>query len=333
VPYRLVQIVVPERAAPHVRKLLQEREDAGSWESSVDGERSQTFVMVRAEQVESLLDELDARFSHEPEFRAAVAPLQAMLPREQEEPAGEPERQEPAAAAWRLSREELHQSISESARVTPIFVALVVVSTIVAAVGLLQGNVAVVIGAMVIAPLLGPNLALALATILWDRSLLRLATLANGLGVGLALVVAAGIGRVVGADPSLPEIASRTSVGYGDVVLGLAAGVAGALSFTSGAPASLIGVMVAVALLPPLTAAGLLAGAGHTDAASGAALLTAANVICVNLAAMLTFLAQGLRPRRWWQRERAARAARAALALWVTLLLALLGSILLRELR
>lgn len=202
-PSRLLQIVVPERVTPHVRKLLEEREDAGHWESGTDGERSQTFVIVRAEHVESLLDELDARFSHEPDFRAAVVPLQAMLPREPDEPPAEQERLGPAGAAWRLSRDELHQSISETARVTPIFVALALalLSAIVAAVGLLHGNVAVVIGAMVIAPLLGPNLALALATIRWDRSLLLVALWANGIGTGLSFAVAAVIGRLLGPTP------------------------------------------------------------------------------------------------------------------------------------
>jgi uncharacterized membrane protein len=64
-------------------------------------------------------------------------------------------------------------------------------------------------------------------------------------------------------DLNIPEIVSRLDVGYGDIVLAAASGAAGALSFTTGVSASLIGVMVAVALLPPLMVFDLLLGAGH----------------------------------------------------------------------
>jgi uncharacterized membrane protein len=71
----------------------------------------------------------------------------------------------------------------------------------------------------------------------------------------------------------------------------------------------------------------MLLGAGLPEPALGALLLLVANVICVNLAAVATFVAQGIRPRRWWEAKRAAAFARAALTLWVLLLLAVLGAI------
>jgi uncharacterized membrane protein len=95
------------------------------------------------------------------------------------------------------------------------------------------------------------------------------------------------------------------------------------LAFTTGAPSALIGVMVAVALLPPFAVFGLLLAAGEFDAASGAFLLVATNVICVNLAGTLTFLVQGLRPQSWWEAKRAKTATRIAIATWVILLMIL----------
>ena len=70
------------------------------------------------------------------------------------------------------------------------------------------------------------------------------------------------IGLLLPFDPQNEEIASRCVVAVGDVVLALVAGVAGAISFTTGMATGLIGVMVAVALMPPLVVAGLLLGAG-----------------------------------------------------------------------
>ena len=86
---------------------------------------------------------------------------------------------------------------------------------------------------------------------------------------------------------------------------------------------------VAVALLPPLVTFGLLLGGGHLTLAMGALALLMANLICLNLAGVTTFLVQGIHPATWWEKERAAKATRIAIGLWVTLLVVLVGLILL----
>jgi uncharacterized hydrophobic protein (TIGR00341 family) len=202
-------------------------------------------------------------------------------------------------------------------------------SAVVAAIGLLRDDLVVLIGAMVIAPLLSPNVTLALATTLGDFAMAKGALKAKGVSVAIAAVLALLIGFVLGVDPQVKAVASRTHVGPADLALALAAGTAGTLAFTSGLPGAIIGVMVAVALLPPLVAAGLLLGAGHPDLALGALLLLSVNVICVNLAGVVTFLVQGVRPRVWWKAERAKKAAKRALLLWAALLAVLVGVILL----
>ncbi|HBZ55020.1 MAG TPA: TIGR00341 family protein, partial [Syntrophobacteraceae bacterium] len=112
-------------------------------------------------------------------------------------------------------------------------------------------------------------------------------------------------------------------------VVALASGSAGALAFTTGVSATLIGVMVAVALLPPLVTFGLLLGGGHTELSMGALSLFLVNLICVNLAGVITFLIQGIRPATMWEKDRALKATRIAIALWVALLAALVGMMLL----
>jgi uncharacterized hydrophobic protein (TIGR00341 family) len=137
------------------------------------------------------------------------------------------------------------------------------------------------------------------------------------------------LGVLLHVDPTLSELASRTQVGLSDVVLALAAGCAGALAFTTGVSAIMVGVMVAVALLPPMVTFGLLLGGGQLKLAMGALSLLAANLICLNLAAVLTFMAQGIRPATWWEKDRAKKATRIAVVLWMTLLVVLVGLILL----
>ncbi|MCB1587788.1 MAG: TIGR00341 family protein, partial [Xanthomonadales bacterium] len=177
---------------------------------------------------------------------------------------------------------------------------------------------------MVIAPLLGPNVALALATTLGDVALVvkSLRSLAVGTILAFGFAVAGGI--FVHVDPSVAEIHARTMINEFDLLLATAAGAAAALSFASGAPSALIGVMVAVALVPPLVAAGLQLGAGHFAPAGGALALFAINVLSVVLAGVASFALQGVRPRNWWEAKRARRAMWSAILSCVLLLAALL---------
>ena len=87
-------------------------------------------------------------------------------------------------------------------------------------------------------------------------------------------------------------------------------------AITRGGATGLVGVMVAVALLPPLVATGLLLGAGHPLAALRAGLLTVTNVVSLNLAAVTTFLVLGVWPRHWRDVEQARASTRLALVLW-----------------
>ena len=183
-----------------------------------------------------------------------------------------------------MSREELHNDLVEGAKTTNIYISMIILSSIVAAIGVLNDNVAVIIGAMVIAPLLTPNVSLSLATALGDLPLVKSALKTLFLGISIAIILSTAIGFLLPVDPSLQEISSRTRVGLMEIVLALASGAAGALSFTSAAPAVLIGVAVAVALMPPLVVFGLLLGAGYYSLALGALFLFLANFISVNLA-------------------------------------------------
>jgi uncharacterized membrane protein len=115
------------------------------------------------------------------------------------------------------------------------------------------------------------------------------------------------------------------------VALALASGAAAALSLTTGLSSALVGVMVAVALLPPAASTGLLAGAGDMAGAEGALLLLAVNVVSVNLAAQVVFLGRRIRPLTWFEKKVAARYSAIGLALWLVALALLIGLILWRR--
>jgi uncharacterized hydrophobic protein (TIGR00341 family) len=318
---RLIEMVLQEKDSQQVRQLLKDQPLLEHHEINLPDGEVLVRILLDAEHSEAVLDLLEQHYAGKRGCRVVVLPVEAILPRAEPEPAAAPAPEEKPAE--RISRQELYEDINNAARCTRVYLAMMVLSTIVATIGLNHNSVTIVIGAMVIAPLLGPNVALALGTTLGDLPLLRRALVTGLAGIAAATVFSVIIGVLLNVNPALSEIASRTRVGLGDVVLALASGCAGALAFTTGVSATLIGVMVAVALLPPLVTFGLLLGGGHPALAWGALSLFLLNLICLNLAGVATFLVQDIRPATWWEKERAARAARIAIALWVGLLAAL----------
>ncbi len=318
---RLIEVVVPPGGSDGLTELPDDVDPISVWTDVGDGSQRLSRILVKTPDVEAVVDALQSRFGQEDGFRVLISRVEATVPEPEPEPDAPDEPEQPTPQ--RVSRQELHGLTSVSAELSPTFLTLVVLSTIVAAIGLLRDNVAVIIGAMVIAPWLGPNVALALSTTLADMALAKKSLKTNAVGVAIAFLLSFGVGLIFAPGPSGGEIEARTSVSMSDPVLALASGCAGVLAYTTGAPTSLIGVMVAVALLPPLVVSGLMFATGHYDEGIGASLLVLINVICLNLSGVVTFLAQGIRPQRWWEADRARRASWIAIALWVALLLAL----------
>ena len=329
---RLIEIILPENEDfKRLHELLEDQPVIEVWEDRISNNKNILKILVKAEESENILDLLEKRFSKSEGFRIILLPVEASIPRPEkpnkDDPANIVEKND-TKALGRISREELYADMDGRANITPVYLVLVVLSTIVASIGILKDNVAIIIGAMVIAPLLGPNMALALGTTLGDPDLIGRALKANFVGLAASLVFSVIVGMVFSVDPGIGELASRTQVGLGDIAIALAAGVAGTLAFTKGLPSALIGVMVAVALLPPTVTVGMLLGSGNTSLVPGAVQLVLVNIICVNLAAVTTFFFKGVRPRTWWETKKAQRATRTAITIWSVLLILLVVTIL-----
>ena len=111
------------------------------------------------------------------------------------------------------TREELVNSVSRGAALTPDFLLMTALAAIVAAAGLIGDNTAVVIGAMVIAPLLSPNIALALGAALGSARLVLRGAEALAAGMALAVALGYGLAFVLGAAAPTHELMLRTSWG------------------------------------------------------------------------------------------------------------------------
>ena len=332
---RLIEVVLPRQFEHKVQGLLQDQKLLGMWQSELSQDQIMIRVLLPTKETEAVLDLLKKHYSHLEGFRAMLLSVEASLPRPEPEEKKEAEEKKPEPASKtktaRISRQELYADINQSAQLSRVYLVMVILSSIVAAIGVLRNNLVALIGAMVIAPLLGPNVALSLGTTLGDIPLVKRALKVNVVGIFTALVLSIIIGFFFTVNPDIHILASRTDVGLGDILLALSAGIAGALAFTTGIPTALVGVMVAVALLPPLVTFGLLLGSGHWNMALGAMLLLLVNLICINLAGVTTFLAQGIRPITWWEADRAKKATRTAILLWGLLLLVLVVVILVTQ--
>jgi len=332
---RIIQLHTKKDKVTQLDEVLKDPRIFDMWRLEEDKDRVSYSLLVRTEDTQSILDKVQTfigddtkeevigvnKNGKENGMRVIVQSAEAVLP-------SPPQRENNTGLSRKksfatVSREELYNNISKGAELNGTFFWLVLFSTITAAIGLLENNVAVIIGAMVIAPLLGPNLALALSTALGDVKLMKRAVLANISGLGFAILLSIALGYVWTGSLDSHEIISRTHVGFDGIILAIVSGAAAVLSLTTGVSSVLVGVMVAVALLPPATTMGVMIGAGNYDLAAGAGLLLAVNIVCVNLSAKIVFLVKGVGPRTWYEKKTAGKAMRRYLVFWVVALVIL----------
>lgn len=284
-------------------------------------------ILVAKGQGQKLVDDLQALLGNCADWRVVILPVEATLPRAEEKPAdkdAETDKEKEKEKAKTLSlREELYQKVSNDCTLNTDFIILTVLSSIVAAIGLNGDSVAIVIAAMVIAPLLGPILAFALSAALGDVTLMWKATKTAVAGLVIGFTFALGLSQFIPVNLSSVEMVSRTVITPEIIALALASGAAAALSLSTGISSALVGVMVAVALLPPSVASALFLGAGDYQSAIGAAILLALNVVCAVLSAQLVFVYKGIRPRTWSSQKKASRSVKINAIVWLGLLIAL----------
>ena len=282
-----------------------------------DNELASIRLFIEIEDVQSTLDKVQALLPATAEPIILLSPIDAQIGEHDNLMKGESEQ-------FLATREELFSNISNGSQLDRNFVLLAVLSTIVASIGIVENNMAVVIGAMVIAPLLGPNLGLALGSVLGDKELIKTAVITNGMGLVITIVTSVLIAIVWSPNLDSSELLSRTQVQYSSIILALASGIAAVVSLTSRLPNTLVGVMVAVALVPPATVFGMMIGIQNWGLANSAGLLLMINIAAVNLSAQLVFIVRGVRPRTWLAKRAAKQSLALNILVWSVLLMALI---------
>ena len=225
---------------------------------------------------------------------------------------------------WRLNLEnrvppkELYDIRIASSKPSLGFFVLLICSAVIATLGLISNSTAVVIGAMIVAPLMNPILSLAFGLSIADNKLVKRSAITVVIGVATVIGTAWLFASVFGASEVNREIAARTAPNLIDLVIAVAAAIAGAFTLTRDRLSnSIAGVAIAVALVPPLCVSGIGLSlgpemvavfgrgtvAGLTNQVSeGSFLLFLANLIGITVASLVVFMVQGYGSlRRAWR--------------------------------
>jgi uncharacterized hydrophobic protein (TIGR00271 family) len=177
----------------------------------------------------------------------------------------------------------------------PRFFLFVAISTLIAGLGLVMDSTAVVIGAMLVAPLMTPILGLGLALVNGDAPLLGKALRAEIIGVSLAIFASFMLGMAIPYFQPTPEMLSRTEPNLFDLLVAVLAGVAGAYAIVDEKVSpTLPGVAISTAIVPPLANSGLCLALGAYDGAIGSFLLFFTNFLSILLVSALVFHVTGM---------------------------------------
>lgn len=191
-------------------------------------------------------------------------------------------------------QDSVRQGIHSDATLSRTYILMNGLAAVVACYGLLLDSTAVVIGAMVIALLLGPITGVALGLVDGDNDLLKRGLITEAIGALLVLAIAYGIGLIHRDFPAGSEMMARTAPNIMDEIVALAGGAAAAYALTSPKVSSgLVGVAIATALVPPLSVCGMMLARGEESLAIGAGLLYIANIVAIQVAFSTVLWLQG----------------------------------------
>ncbi len=196
-------------------------------------------------------------------------------------------------------RSEVAQKMRADAIPSIDFYVLIVLASAIATLGLLQSSTAVIIGAMLVAPLMSPILATGMSIVLGESYTLRVAVEATAKGIAVAILVGIVITMVSPFTVPTSEIMARTAPTVLDLMVALASGAAAGYAICrKEVAAALPGVAISAALVPPLCVVGYGIGTSQFDIATGSLLLFATNLVAIIIAGAIIFLALGFHPPR-----------------------------------
>ena len=175
------------------------------------------------------------------------------------------------------------EHVDEAGHLGPRYAFMTMMSCGIAMLGLLQNSAAVIIGAMLISPLMGPIIELGMGLATFDLRTIRESLKTLFVGVLLSLLVAAVIVHFSPLQDATPEILARTEPTFFDLLIAVFSGLAGAYATVTRKGEMIVGVAIATALMPPLAVAGYGIAVMNWNIAGGASFLFMTNLLAIGL--------------------------------------------------
>jgi len=197
--------------------------------------------------------------------------------------------------------------------------ALISIASLIAVFGLVSSNIIVVIGAMVIAPMLGPFMSSSFGLVIGDRKIIH-QSLLYGTG-SIFLAIATSMLISVPFNFSTNELMLLIAEpGFTTVPLSLSVGAASALAFSTEARETLAGIAVAIALVPPSAVAGIAIASSNFQLFSNVFLVILSNTMSLVLAGSITFKLLGVSPSTYYRKKVSEKSLKRALYISTTVL-------------
>ncbi len=207
-------------------------------------------------------------------------------------------------ASYQATRESLITFAQNNSRINTEYLMLVVASAVITSLGLILDNIAVIVGGMVIAPVLGPILAITIGIVLGKPKLIKQGISAEIIGIVFAILVGFMWGVFIPNVELSNSLRIRMYPTLADLFIAIAAGAAAAYSLMKGQlRAGLVGVMVAASLLPVMCTIGIGISFANQEMILGAFLLLGGNYLGLLLANIIVFYIKGLKPQNWYQNK------------------------------
>jgi len=186
-----------------------------------------------------------------------------------------------------LDRSLILASVARDARLDKKFLLLIILAAMIATLGLLQSSTAVVIGAMLVSPLMGPIMGLGFGLATIESNLIRRSLVTLAAGMAVAVLVAMLIIWLSPIKDVTPELRARTQPTLLDLGVAVVGGIAGVYAIMRKLSGVMVGVAIATALVPPLSTVAFGLVTGRFDFALGAALLFLTNTLAIAFAATI----------------------------------------------
>lgn len=312
-----LDVTVPKKNEEDVEEVLEEfSDDITSSKVEKEGE---DYIQFQVTVESKSIDELTEKVRHIKDVESGSLTIEIL-----EETARIEKGKRMESISSQLSVQEMYSKALAFSTFNKNSWVLIALSAGIAELGIMLENVMVVVGAMVIAPLLGPFISASFGLVIGDRRLIQESLINAFLGMALAVLVAFVLPKPTfeQANDLMYLISNPTII---TIPLSLFVGAASALTFVSGNKEQLAGVAVAIALVPPAAVTGMALSIGNISMFFNALLIIFTNMASLILAGSLTFKLVGVSPSTYYRKKVSQEKFRKALVVSVVSIVIISG--------